>query len=90
MVWPDFLKFITLPACFDKIIRCQYHSRPRRYTQYLQLAISIITDLQLDRSPEHRFWTTRVSFDGDDDKDIVSWGREEKRAVIGCFYFSSA
>jgi hypothetical protein len=60
------------------------------YAQYLHLAISIISDLQLDRAPEHRFWTTRVSFDGDDDKDTVFWGREEQRAVIGCFYFSSA
>ncbi|KAJ5814180.1 uncharacterized protein N7503_000930 [Penicillium pulvis] len=84
------ISFEVLQALLVHIAWCQYHSRPRRYAQYLHLALSIITDLQLDRSPEHRFWTTRVSFDGDDDKEIVSWGREEKRAIIGCFYFSSA
>ncbi|KAJ6032634.1 hypothetical protein N7540_003366 [Penicillium herquei] len=84
------ISFEVLQGLLVHIAWCQYHSRPRRYAQYLHLAISIITDLQLDRSAEHRFWTTRVSFDGDDDKATVSWGREEKRAVIGCFYFSSA
>ncbi|KAJ5288147.1 hypothetical protein N7478_003833 [Penicillium angulare] len=84
------ITFEVLQGLLVHIAWCQYHSRPRRYAQYLHLAISIITDLQLNRSPEHRFWTTRVSFDGDDDKDTVSLGREEKRAVIGCFYFSSA
>ncbi|KAJ5778799.1 hypothetical protein N7520_002045 [Penicillium odoratum] len=90
MVGGGQISFETLQGLLVHISWCQYHSRPRRYAQYLNLAISVITDLQLDRSPEHRFWTTRVSFDGDDDKDTVSWGREEKRAVIGCFYFSSA
>lgn len=90
IAWYATICFSTLLTSFDKRIRCQYHSRPRRYGQYLHLALSIITDLQLDRSPEHRFWTTRVSFDGDDDKETVSWGRDEKRAVIGCFYFASA
>ncbi|KAJ5655360.1 hypothetical protein N7507_007310 [Penicillium longicatenatum] len=84
------ISFGVLQGLLVLIAWCQYHSRPRRYAQYLHLAISIISDLQLDRAPEHRFWTTRVSFDGDDDKDTVFWGREEQRAVIGCFYFSSA
>ncbi|KAJ6002603.1 hypothetical protein N7451_005150 [Penicillium sp. IBT 35674x] len=84
------ISFEILQGLLVHIAWCQYHSRPRRYAQYLHLAMSVITDLQLDRSPEHRFWATRVSFDGDDDKETVSWGREEKRAVIGCFYFSSA
>ncbi|KAJ5556363.1 hypothetical protein N7494_000278 [Penicillium frequentans] len=84
------ISFEVLQGLLVHIAWCQYHSRPRRYGQYLHLALSIITDLQLDRSPEHRFWTTRVSFDGDDDKETVSWGRDEKRAVIGCYYFASA
>ncbi|KAJ5148027.1 hypothetical protein N7526_001379, partial [Penicillium atrosanguineum] len=91
MIWGGPVTFEILQGILVHIAWCHYHSRPRRYSQYLHLAISIITDLQLDRSPKHRFWTTRVSFDGDDDdKQSVSWGREETRAVIGCFYFSSA
>ncbi|KAJ5628484.1 hypothetical protein N7490_010712 [Penicillium lividum] len=90
MIGSGKISFEALQGLLVHIAWCQYHSRPRRYYQYLSLAISVITDLQLDRPPEHRFWTTRVSFDGDDDKDLVSWGRDERRAVIGCFYFSSA
>lgn len=90
LAWYETICFSTLLTSFDKSIRSQYHARPRRYAQYLHLALSIITDIQLDRSPKHRFRTTRVSFDGDDDKETVSWGRDEQRAVIGCFYFSSA
>ncbi|KAF4762571.1 hypothetical protein HAV15_006944 [Penicillium sp. str.  len=50
----------------------------------------LITDLQLDRPPERRFWKTRVDFDSELDRQSVSWGREEKRAVIGFFYLSSS
>lgn len=85
IVKPLLLDFIF----FDTDDRSQYHSRPRRVSQYLHLAISIIIDLQLDRAPEYRFWKHIVSFDGENKKDSVSWGREEQRAVIGCFYFSS-
>ncbi|CAG7983337.1 unnamed protein product [Penicillium nalgiovense] len=62
----------------------------RRSSQYLHLAISIITDLQLDRPPEYRFWRTRVNFDTEPDRKSVSWGREERRAVLGYFYLSSS
>ncbi|KAJ5477081.1 Transcription factor himD [Penicillium diatomitis] len=68
---------------------CQYHARPRRVTQYLHLGISIITDLQLDRDPADRFWKQRVGFDRADSRGAVSWGNEERRAVIGYFWFSS-
>ncbi|KAJ5752226.1 RTA1-domain-containing protein [Penicillium odoratum] len=64
------ISFEVLQGLLVHIAWCQYHSRPRRYYQYLSLAISVITDLQLDRPPEQRYWTTRVSFDGDDDKDL--------------------
>ena len=69
--------------------RCQCHSRPRRFSQYLHLALSIITDLQLDRAPEYRFWRTRVNFDSGRQRESISWGQDERRAVIGYFYFSS-
>lgn len=82
--------FISTSSLINKEIRCQYHSKPRRFSQYLHLGISLITDLQLDRPPEHRFWRTRVDFDSELDRESISWGREEKRAVIGFFYLSSS
>jgi hypothetical protein len=79
----------TASLLIDRGNRCQYHSRPRRFSQYLHLAISIITDLQLDRPTEHRFWKTRVGIDHEQKRNALSWGREEERAVIGYFYLSS-
>ncbi|KAJ6098267.1 hypothetical protein N7499_002641 [Penicillium canescens] len=39
-----------------------YYSRPHRYTQFLQLAISLIVDLRLDRPPQTRVWKTGLRF----------------------------
>ncbi|RYO91734.1 hypothetical protein DL763_004884 [Monosporascus cannonballus] len=53
----------TCQNCYHLKIRCDrtqpgptcdrshYHQKPRRYSQYLQLAISIVSDLRLDRKP---------------------------------------
>jgi hypothetical protein len=68
--------------------RSQYHSRPRRFSQYLHLAISIIVDRRLDRAPGMRFWQTRVGI-ADNNSNPACWGQDEQRAVIGCYYFSS-
>ncbi|PYI31468.1 hypothetical protein BP00DRAFT_370740 [Aspergillus indologenus CBS 114.80] len=89
MIFDGPVSFETLQGLLVHLAWCQYHSRPRRFSQYLHLAISIITDLQLDRAPEDRFWRTRVDFNGELDREI-SWGREERRAVIGFFWFSSS
>ncbi|KAJ5082350.1 hypothetical protein N7532_011393 [Penicillium argentinense] len=72
-----------------------YHTKPHRYTQYLQLAISLIIELRLDRAPQTRTWKTGLSFqpDGPPNRDVYdrpSWGNDEKRAIIGCYYLSSS
>ncbi|KAJ6189853.1 hypothetical protein N7519_004761 [Penicillium mononematosum] len=90
MIFDGTVSFEILQGLLVHLAWCQYHSRPRRFSQYLHLAISIITDLQLDRPPENRFWRTRVNFDTGLDRKSVSWGREEKRAVIGYSYLSSS
>ncbi|KAF4160816.1 hypothetical protein CNMCM6936_003771 [Aspergillus lentulus] len=89
MIFDGPATFEMLQGILVHLAWCQYHSRPRRFSQYLHLGISIITDLQLDRAPEDRFWRTRVNFDGEADQNAISWGREERRAVIGFFWFSS-
>ncbi|KAL2836583.1 hypothetical protein BJY01DRAFT_54992 [Aspergillus pseudoustus] len=72
-----------------------YHSRPHRYTQFLQLAISLVIDLRLDRPPETRMWKTPLRFRPQTDlQDQTlrrpSWGSDEQRAVLGCYYLSSS
>ncbi|KAL4971317.1 hypothetical protein BDW66DRAFT_165454 [Aspergillus desertorum] len=89
MIFDGPISFDMLQGLLVHLAWCQYHSRPRRFSQYLHLAISIITDLQLDRAPEYRFWRTRIDFNGELDREI-SWGNEERRAVIGFFWFSSS
>ncbi|PYH70659.1 fungal specific transcription factor domain-containing protein [Aspergillus vadensis CBS 113365] len=90
MIFDGPVSFEVLQGLLVHIAWCQYHSRPRRFSQYLHLAISIITDLQLDRAPEYRLWRTRVNFNPEEHKDSVSWGHDERRAVLGIFYFSSS
>ncbi|KAL2825081.1 hypothetical protein BDW59DRAFT_172572 [Aspergillus cavernicola] len=72
-----------------------YHSRPHRYTQFLQLAISLIIDLRLDRPPQTMMWKTALRFGPQDhlQNQVLnrpSWGSNEQRAVLGCYYLSSS
>ncbi|KAJ5998953.1 hypothetical protein N7451_006763 [Penicillium sp. IBT 35674x] len=67
-----------------------YHTKPHRYTQYLQLAISIIIELRLDRAPHVKPWKTGLKFRDEHTYDRASWNNDEKRAVIGCYYLSSS
>ncbi|KAI2739659.1 hypothetical protein DTO013E5_9015 [Penicillium roqueforti] len=72
-----------------------YYSRPHRYTQFLQLAISIMIDLRLDRPPQTRTWKTELRFGlqynlQDRTFNRPSWGSNEQRAVLGCYYLSSS
>ncbi|PWY94489.1 hypothetical protein BO94DRAFT_531461 [Aspergillus sclerotioniger CBS 115572] len=90
MIFDGPVSFEILQGLLVHLAWCQYHSRPRRFSQYLHLAISIITDLQLDRAPEYRFWRTRVNFDSERQGESISWGHDERRAVIGYFYFASS
>ncbi|OOG00510.1 hypothetical protein ASPCADRAFT_125531 [Aspergillus carbonarius ITEM 5010] len=90
MIFDGPVSFEILQGLLVHLAWCQYHSRPRRFSQYLHLALSIITDLQLDRAPEYRFWRTRVNFDSGRQRESISWGQDERRAVIGYFYFSSS
>ncbi|KAE8424016.1 hypothetical protein BDV36DRAFT_290113 [Aspergillus pseudocaelatus] len=71
-----------------------YHSRPHRYTQFLQLAIGLMIELRLDRPPQTKTWKTALRFNTEyalDDEKYVrpSWGLDEQRAVVGCYYLSS-
>ncbi|KAJ5373413.1 hypothetical protein N7517_005419 [Penicillium concentricum] len=72
-----------------------YHSRPHRYTQFLQLAISLMIDLRLDRPPQTRTWKTELRFGlqynlQNQTFSRPSWGSNEQRAVLGCYYLSSS
>ncbi|KAF2144368.1 uncharacterized protein K452DRAFT_222800 [Aplosporella prunicola CBS 121167] len=67
----------------------QYHPRPRRYTQYMQLAISIVIDSRLDRKPVS-LWKTRFGSSRDPPTAPNSLGSDEQRAFLGCFYLASS
>ncbi|KAJ5529942.1 hypothetical protein N7527_003335 [Penicillium freii] len=72
-----------------------YHSRPYSYTPFLQLAISLLIDLRLDRPPQTRTWKTELRFGlqynlQNQTYNRPSWGSNEQRAVLGCYYLSSS
>ncbi|EFE44817.1 hypothetical protein TRV_00368 [Trichophyton verrucosum HKI 0517] len=62
--------------------------------QGLLLAIGLIIELRLDRPPQTKVWKSGIRFtsnyDPDDDTFTrPSFGRDEQRAVAGCYYLSS-
>ncbi|KAK2806465.1 hypothetical protein FQN50_005883 [Emmonsiellopsis sp. PD_5] len=85
--------FDLLQGLMVQVAWCQYQPRPRKYSQFLQLAISIIIDLRLDRQMQQQTWKTKMKFDGSNEENgPFKWqsrGADEQRAVVGCFYLSS-
>lgn len=64
--------------------RAQYQPRPRRYSQHLYLAASIVTDLRMDRPVNPDFWTTTNK-----PAHQVQWTPDEIRAICGLYYLAS-
>lgn len=72
--------------------RSHYFGRPRVYTQFLQLAISIIVDLRLNRPPPcgpPKVGLTIELNTKPKPNYPVTWSQDQKRAVAGCFYLTS-
>ncbi|KFZ16534.1 hypothetical protein V502_05049 [Pseudogymnoascus sp. VKM F-4520 (FW-2644)] len=70
-----------------------YYSRPRVYSQFLQLAIGIVVDLRLNRPPPSG--PPKVGFTleldiGTKANYPMAWSQDERRAVAGCFYHASS
>ncbi|RYP07359.1 hypothetical protein DL764_002575 [Monosporascus ibericus] len=87
----DTVSFELLQGILVFLAWSHYHQKPRRYSQYLQLAISIVSDLRLDRKPIAN-WDTHVGACRDPNAlrtAAPDWGADEKRALAGCFYLSS-
>ncbi|OCL08162.1 hypothetical protein AOQ84DRAFT_407445 [Glonium stellatum] len=88
------ISFELLQGLLVHLAWCQYHSRPRRYSQLLGLAVSIIVDLRLDRPPQAKSWKSGPGINPNDTVDgsltKSSWGRDVHRAVAGCYYLSSS
>ncbi|KAM5364464.1 hypothetical protein ACJZ2D_011524 [Fusarium nematophilum] len=63
-----------------------YQPRPKRYTQHLHLATSIVSDLRMDRPRRPKLW----SVDGGKDANEPDWGPDEMRALAGAYYLSSS
>ncbi|KAI0015953.1 hypothetical protein F4780DRAFT_31042 [Xylariomycetidae sp. FL0641] len=86
------VKFEMLQGLLVFLAWCHYHSKPKRYSQYLQLAISIVVDLRLDNDPVGG-WKAHVgSPTGMELHRGIPPQRalDEKRALAGCFYLSSS
>ncbi|KAJ5167138.1 uncharacterized protein N7482_005919 [Penicillium canariense] len=88
------VSFDLLQGLLVSLAWSHYHTKPYRYTPFLQLAVSLIIDLRLDRPPQTKIWQTRLHFgpqcaSDEQTQDRPSWGIDEKRAVIGCYYLSS-
>ncbi|UPK95978.1 hypothetical protein LCI18_006913 [Fusarium solani-melongenae] len=62
-----------------------YQPRPKRYTQHLHLATSIISDMRLDKPRRPELWDVG----GGKDRDEPDWGPPEMRALAGAYYLSS-
>ncbi|RYP83023.1 hypothetical protein DL769_001492 [Monosporascus sp. CRB-8-3] len=91
MVRGDTVSFEFLQGILVFLAWSHYQQKPRRYSQYLQLAISIVSDLRLDRKPVAN-WETHVGSCRDPSalrSAPPDWGADEKRALAGCFYLSS-
>lgn len=65
--------------------RAHYQPRPKRYTQHLHLATSIVSDMRLDKPRRPELWDVG----GGKDKDEPDWGPPEMRALAGAYYLSS-
>ncbi|DAA75819.1 TPA_exp: hypothetical protein A8136_1541 [Trichophyton benhamiae CBS 112371] len=76
------VSFDLLQGLLVYLAWCHYHTRPYRYTQFLQLAISLIIEMRLDRPPQTKVWKSGIRFisnyDPDDDTFTrPSFGRDE-------------
>ncbi|KAK0639470.1 hypothetical protein B0T16DRAFT_244756 [Cercophora newfieldiana] len=83
-------KLRTLDALQGLLVHlawAHYHPRPRSYTQQLHLAISIVSDMRLDRPRNPQLWKVNQE---PEVADHSSWGREELRALAGVYYLASS
>ena len=73
---------LLIGGCYS---RAHYQPRPRRYSQHLHLATSIISDMRLDRPKNPSLWNVEKAHltSGSD------WSAEGLRALIGTYYLTS-
>lgn len=64
----------------------QYQPTPKRYSQYLGLAISIVSDLRIDQPMNTKFWGVGSG----KDNNGLDWGPDETRALLGTYYLASS
>ncbi|KAJ6442594.1 Nicotinamidase [Purpureocillium lavendulum] len=62
-----------------------YQPRPRRHSQHLHLALSIIADLRMDRPRNPLLWMVEA-----DCRRDRAWSPDEVRAVAGAYYLASS
>ncbi|KXG52499.1 uncharacterized protein PGRI_087830 [Penicillium griseofulvum] len=95
MVIGGAISFELLQGLLVFLAWSHYHSRPHRYTQFIQLAVSLMIDLRLDRPPQTRSWKTELRFGlqynlQNQPFNRPSWGSDEHRAVLGWYYLASS
>ncbi|OAQ96161.1 hypothetical protein LLEC1_02114 [Akanthomyces lecanii] len=81
----DFASLDLLQAFLVQLAWAHYQPRPLRHTQYLNLAISIVSDLRLDRPKNTNLWMVdrRETQRGE-------WSADEIRALAGAYYLASS
>ncbi|KAF4982477.1 hypothetical protein FZEAL_1902 [Fusarium zealandicum] len=79
MAGVNFNELDVLQGILIYLAWAHFQPSPKRYTQYLHLATSIVSDLRLDRPRRPKLW----SVDGGKDRNEPDWGPDEMRALAG-------
>ncbi|CAI0643518.1 unnamed protein product [Colletotrichum noveboracense] len=84
----DFTSLHILQGLLVHLAWAHFQPRPKRYTQHLHLAVSIVSDLRLDRPKNVQGWNVERSERMGTAQHYVE-SLDEQRAFLGTYYLSS-
>ncbi|CRG91264.1 Protein SOGA2 [Talaromyces islandicus] len=94
MVLNGEVSFDLLQGLLVYLAWSHYFTRPYRFTQFMQLAISLIIELRLDKPPQAKSWKNNLQLKPDHGlksqfASQPAWSLAEQRAIVGCYYIAS-
>ncbi|EQB54713.1 hypothetical protein CGLO_05408 [Colletotrichum gloeosporioides Cg-14] len=84
----DFTSLHILQGLLVHLAWAHFQPRPKRYTQHLHLAVSIVSDLRLDRPKNVQRWNVERSERMGTAQHYIE-SLDEQRAFLGTYYLSS-